>query len=470
MENLVLKPLVDTSPRIQRLMLRLTQYHMDVVYKSGKSMLVSDCLSRMANPTTCKEDESLNLQIMSIEQEQCITLSEVKKALTEDPVSILLGDLIVNGWPNTCKELENKLKPYWIHRFNLSLVDGIILLGKDRIVVPITLREKFLNVLHYTHQGITKTLGRARNNTYWPGIAHDVLKLCRECEICAEDHADPCLSMSTHSKAFGPGFKYGVDIGEIDGFPHLIIVDYYSFTIFERPLPSVSTSSVITAFKTVFSDSGVPLSLVTDNAACFTGEEFTEFAQNWNFEHITSSLRYPKGNAHAEKAVGMVKQICTRCDDLLFDMLVLKTVPISDLKESPDKLFYGRSLNTNLPKSVCVHKSYEERYINKEPSGRVPGTRNFQVNDAVWVKISEHFPWSPGTVVKVHPHDSFDVRVDDKVYRCNTHHLTRKYPREIDREERSPICEPRKELRRRPKFAMPRIPVQTTMQKGFEYK
>ena len=97
MENLVLKPLVDTSPRIQRLMLRLTQYHMDVVYKSGKSMLVSDCLSRMANPTTSEEDESLNLQIMSIEKEQCITLSEVKKALTEDPVSILLGDLIVNG-------------------------------------------------------------------------------------------------------------------------------------------------------------------------------------------------------------------------------------------------------------------------------------------------------------------------------------------------------------------------------------
>ena len=138
------------------MILRLTQYHMDVVYKSGKSMLVSDCLSRMANPATCKEDESLNLQITSIEQEQCITLSEVKKALTEDPVSILLGDLIVNGWPDSCKDLENELKPYWIHRFNFSLVDGAILLGKDCIVVPVTLCEKFLYALHYTHQGITK--------------------------------------------------------------------------------------------------------------------------------------------------------------------------------------------------------------------------------------------------------------------------------------------------------------------------
>ena len=111
----------------------------------------------------------------------------------------------------------------------------------------------------------------------------------------------------------------------------------------------------------------------------------------------------------------MVKQIYTRCYDPLIGMLVLKTVPLLDLKESPDKLFYGCSLNTNLPKSVGVHKSYKERYINKEPSGRVPSMRNFQISDAVWVKISEHFPWKPGTVVKILLHDSYEVQINDKV-------------------------------------------------------
>ena len=157
--------------------------------------------------------------------------------------------------------------------------------------------------------------------------------------------------MSTHSKAFGPGFKYGVDVGEIDGFPHLIVVDYYLFAIFERPLPSVSTNSVITVFKTVFSDSGVPLTSVTDNTACFTSEEFTEFAENWNLNHVTSSLRYPKGNAHAEKAVGMVKQIYTRCDDPLFGMLVLKTVPLLDVKESTDNIILWLSIEYEFAKA-----------------------------------------------------------------------------------------------------------------------
>ena len=149
----------------------------------------------------------------------------------------------------------------------------------------------------------------------------------------------------------------------------------------------------------MFSDSGVPITLVTDNATCFASEEFTEFAKDWNFTHITLSPRYPKGNAHAEKAVGMVKQIYTRCADLLFGMLVLKTVPLLDVKESPDKLFFGHVLNTNLPMVEMVHKLYEDRYINQDDSDDLPSTRNFVENDPVWVKVSEHLPWWLGIVV-----------------------------------------------------------------------
>ena len=39
--------------------------------------------------------------------------------------------------------------------------------------------------------------------------AHDVLKLCHECEICAEDHACPGISNVHHADAHRPGFKYG---------------------------------------------------------------------------------------------------------------------------------------------------------------------------------------------------------------------------------------------------------------------
>ena len=210
------------------------------------------------------------MAIESEENDSLLSLASVHEALMEDPVSVLLGDLILNGWPDSCKDLDKELKPYWIHHFNLSIVDGIILLGEDHIVVPVALCENFLKALHYTHQGITKTLERARNQVYWPGIAHDVLQLCHECEICAEDHAYPGIPNVHHANAHRPGFKYGADIGKIDSHPHLVFIDYYSFTVFECPLPSLTMSSVITAFKTIFSDTGIPMTLVTDNALCFT--------------------------------------------------------------------------------------------------------------------------------------------------------------------------------------------------------
>ena len=337
----------------------------------------------------------------------------------EDPISVLLGNLILNGWPDSYKDLDQELKPYWIHHFNLSIVDGIILLWEDHIVVPIALREQFLKALHYTHQGITKTLARARNHAYWPGIAQDVLKLCREYEICAEDHAYPSLSNISHADAHGPAFKYGADIGEIEGHPHLIVVNYYSFTVFEHPLPSLTTTSVITAFKTIFSDTGVPMPLVTDNTLCFTSEEFEDFAKSWNFTHITSSPRYPKGNTHTEKAVGMVKQIYNHCEDPLYGMLILKTVPLLDVKESPDKIFFGWSLHTNLPKPSMVHTEYEDRYINQDQNtqGNVPSTHNFIVHDPVWIKLNKDLPWKKGVIAKVHNHQSYTVQVDGRMYR-----------------------------------------------------
>ena len=246
--------------------------------------------------------------------------------------------------------------------------------------------------------------------------------------------------------------------------------------MFEQPLPSLATSSVITAFKTIFSDTGTPLTLVMDNALCFTSEEFSEFAKSWNFNHTTSSPRYPKGNAHAEQAVGMVKQIYNHCEDPLFGMLILKTVPLLDVKESPDKIFFGWSLYTSLPKPSMVHAGYEDRYINKAATGTVPSTRNFIVKDPVWVKLNEDLPWKKGVIIKVCDHQSYDVKVDGKVYCHNTHHLTRRYPQvdenpiESDREE-DPIGDtPQRSLRQRNRVKMPRIPPQAMVQTDFSYK
>ena len=171
----------------------------------------------------------------------------------------------------------------------------------------------------------------------------------------------------------------------------------------------------------------------------------------------------------------MVKQIYNRCDDPLYGMLILKTVPLLDVKESPDKIFFGQSLHTNLPKPGMVHTDYENRYINQDAQGVTPNTRNFGVNDPVWVKLNNDLLWKCGLIEKVYDNQSYTVQVEGKMYRRNTHHLTRRYPRDgasIEQEGHDLSDTPQKthKLRPRHKVKMPRIPPQATVYQDFSFK
>ena len=88
-----------------------------------------------------------------------------------------------------------------------------------------------------------------------------------------------------------------------------------------------------------------PDKIISDNARYFPSEEFQDFTMRWSIHHITSSRRFPHGNAHAEKAIHVVKQIYMKADDVKLALLLLKMTPISNhknvIQDAPAKLFYG---------------------------------------------------------------------------------------------------------------------------------
>ena len=52
-------------------------------------------------------------------------------------------------------KLHVELKPYWLYRDELAVIDGIILKGRH-IVIPQSLRQQILEQLHINHMGIEK--------------------------------------------------------------------------------------------------------------------------------------------------------------------------------------------------------------------------------------------------------------------------------------------------------------------------
>ena len=58
---------------------------------------------------------------------------------------------------------------------------------------------------------------------------------------------------------------------------------------------------------------GVPQIVMTDNGPPFSSKEFAAFANQYRFDHITSSPRYPQSNGFIERMVQTVKQSMRKC-------------------------------------------------------------------------------------------------------------------------------------------------------------
>ena len=178
---------------------------------------------------------------------------------------VRLAQVIQKGWPETSRELYDDVKTF-PHRFALHIVDDIIFLH-DRIVVPVELRQTFLRKIHDAHLGIVKSKLLGRTLVYWPNWNVDVEKTCQTCDLCRENQSMPANVPKFKVTVSHPGKTYGVDVVDIQGKSHLVLVHYHSYCIFERQLNSLHTTEIIKGLKSIFCDIRAPDS---DNARYFT--------------------------------------------------------------------------------------------------------------------------------------------------------------------------------------------------------
>ena len=264
---------------------------------------------------------------------------------------VKLAKVVQTGWPDQHAEIDPDLHAFWIHRWNLSIVDGVVMNG-TRIVILKSLQPEYLRCLHTGHFGISKCRAMAKSTVYWPGIDKDITNLIGHCDTCRQvQHAPP--TFNEHSvEACYPTHIFGSDIANIEGKYHMVVVDYYSFFIYERPMPDMSSDTLILVLKTVFSESGIPTILIMDNGRQYCSEEFKQFSLEWSFVHKTLSLYYPKGKSYAERAVSVVKEVYSKCkDNFLLGLLVHQSTPLlyAGNAKLPAEMFLGQKIATNIP-------------------------------------------------------------------------------------------------------------------------
>ena len=351
LESIHKKNLANAPPRLQRMLLRLQPYDFKLVYKPGSQVALADGLSRI-NPQKQPTIE-LNSTIHTINVAPN-RLEELQRRTDESKELKALKELTVDGWPDEASLVPKELRKHWSAKDSFSVEDGVLLKG-CRIVIPEGMQQEVLKKLHEGHQGVTKTQLRAKSCVYWDGINKDIAHMVESCTSCREhqraQQREPLLQHEIPSK---PWETVGTDLFHLHGDEYLIITDYHSKFPFIRKVRGRCTSgSVVQITKDIFSEQGIPLKVISDNGPQFASQEYKAFAQEWGFQHVTSSPHYPQSNGHVERAIQTVKRTLTKVKesngDLHLALLSLRTTPVDTNLPSPAELLQGRKMRNTLP-------------------------------------------------------------------------------------------------------------------------
>ena len=161
------KPLSEVSPRLQHLLLKVTQYKFNTIYMKHDFVPVVDCLSCNVQAESAWDDETINITIATISMFQEGKINHIKCDTSKDLTLVKLAKVVQIGWPDQGAEIDSDLHAFWIHIWNLSIIDGVIMNG-TRIVIPKSLQNEHLRCLHTGHFGISKCRFRVKSTVYWP--------------------------------------------------------------------------------------------------------------------------------------------------------------------------------------------------------------------------------------------------------------------------------------------------------------
>ena len=92
-------------------------------------------------------------------------------------------------------------------------------------------------------------------------------------------------------------------VGPFEGHMLLIVVDAHSKWVKAIPTAGSTLHVVIEELRFLFSQTGLPKSIVSDNGTCFTSSTFNSFLKQHGVAHITSAPYHPLTNGLAERSV-----------------------------------------------------------------------------------------------------------------------------------------------------------------------
>ncbi|KAM7298103.1 Transposon Ty3-I Gag-Pol polyprotein [Ixodes scapularis] len=304
--------LKDPSGRLARWSLRLQEFDMTVVYKSGRKHNDADCLSRApveAGPA-CIEDDDDECFLGTLD------VSEMAALQRDDPELRALIEHL-EGQASSVSRAFLRI----LHTF--SMRQGV--LYKDNfvnnnntawvLVFPASLRDEIFQGCHDDptagHLGYSRTLARIREKYYWPRLpktVHLYIRSCHECQRRKKPPTKPSGLLRPISPPYMPFQQIRMDL--LGPFPPstsgirwiIVATDYLTRYAETKALPAGTAVEVAKFFiESIVLRHGAPEVLITDRGSSFMAQLTQEILRLSGTGHRRTTAYHPQTNGLTER-------------------------------------------------------------------------------------------------------------------------------------------------------------------------
>ena len=269
----------------------------------------------------------------------------------------------------------------------------------------------------------------------------EMIAACETCRTYETSHHKE--SLMPHKIPNRPWEQVAVDLFELNKKEYMITVDYFSNFWEIHRLTSTTSSAIVLKLKNHFARYGCPNRLISDNGPQFVSSEFRKFANEWDFEHRTSSPGNSKANGKVESAVKTAKNLLRKAlsarTDPYIAILDYRNTPTQGMESSPAQRLMNRRTRTLLPTTKTLlqpsvpqserdvqqlnRRQFQQcKYYNQHARDLPP----LKEGDVVRIKPFRlgSKEWKKGTITSKLDERSYMVETPDgDTYRRNRYHL-----------------------------------------------